>query len=98
MTKKMWKVVSPIEKKDGTVAYWARLGNAHSNKDDSINVYLDTLPTNGKIQLREFSEQELRERSERRANYSSRSSLTSMATLPTSAQERPSSVQEPIPF
>lgn len=91
MTKKMWKVVSPIEKKDGTVAYWARLGNAHSNRDESINVYLDTLPTNGKIQLREFTEQELRERSERRANYASHASMSSPATLPVSAQE-------PIPF
>ena len=52
--KTMYKVVSPIEKKDGTVAYWARLGNAHTNKDDSINVYLDTLPMNGKIQLRAY--------------------------------------------
>jgi hypothetical protein len=91
MNKKMWKVVSPIEKKDGTVAYWARLGNAHSNKDDSINVYLDTLPTNGKIQLREFTEQELRERSERRATYTNRSPSASLATLPVQAQE-------PIPF
>jgi len=91
MTKKMWKVISPIEKKDGTVAYWARLGNAHSNRDDSINVYLDTLPTNGKIQLRELTEEDLRERSDRRASYTSRLPQSSTATLPASAQE-------PIPF
>jgi hypothetical protein len=89
MNKKMWKVVSPIEKKDGSVAYWARLGNAHSNKDDSINVYLDTLPTNGKIQLREFTEQELRERSERRATYANRSSVSPMAMAPAAPQELP---------
>ena len=91
MTHKKWKVISPIEKKDGSVAYWARLGNAHTNKDESINVYLDTLPTNGKLQLREFTEDELRERSERRASYSQRAPGAAMATLPSSAQE-------PIPF
>jgi hypothetical protein len=96
MSKKMWKVLCPIAGKDGTTAYWARLGNAHTNRDESINVYLDTLPTNGKIQLREWTEQELRERSEKRGSYQSRGtlggdSMTSMASLPSSAQE-------PIPF
>lgn len=87
--KKMWKVVCPIEKKDGTGTYWARLGNAHTNKDESINVYLDTLPMNGKIQLREWTEEELRERDQRRSStYTSRAS---MATLPASASE-------PVPF
>ena len=87
--KKMWKVVCPIEKKDGTGTYWARLGNAHTNKDESINVYLDTLPMNGKIQLREWTEEELRERDQRRSSsYTSRASL---ATLPASASE-------PVPF
>jgi hypothetical protein len=58
-------------------------------------VYLDTLPTNGKIQLREWTEQELRERSEKRASYQSRGSLaggmSSMATLPAAPTE-------PLPF
>jgi len=87
MTKKMWKVLSPIEKKDGTGVYWARCGNAHTNKDDSINVYFDVLPLNGKIQLREYTEEELRERSDRRASYASRAS--SMPAMPSAAQELP---------
>jgi len=87
--KKMWKVVCPIEKKDGTGTWWARLGNAHTNKDESINVYLDTLPMNGKIQLREWTEEELRERDQRRS--SSYTSRQSPATLPTGASE-------PLPF
>ena len=90
MHKKMWKVVCPIEKKDGTGTYWSRLGIAHTNKDESINIYLDTLPMNGKIQLREWTEEELRERDQRRASYNGRSS-SSLATLPSGASE-------PLPF
>jgi hypothetical protein len=85
--KKMWKVICPIEKKDGTT-YWMRNGVAYSNKDESINVYLDTLPRDGKIQLREWTEEELRERDQRKSAYSSRGSL---ATLPAGASE-------PLPF
>jgi hypothetical protein len=94
MLKKMYKVVSPIEKKDGTVAYWNRLGNAHTNRDDSINVYLDTLPLNGKIQLREYTEAELRERSERRAQYASRAPATVLAAPLTS----PPATPQELPF
>jgi hypothetical protein len=32
------------------------------NKDDSVNVYLDVFPKDGKLQLREFDERDLRER------------------------------------
>jgi hypothetical protein len=86
--KKMWKVICPIEKKDGSGTFWRQLGNAHTNKDESINVYLDTLPMNGKLQLREWTEEELRERDSRKSSYGSRGSL---ATLPTGASE-------PLPF
>jgi hypothetical protein len=88
MHKQMFKVMCPIEKKDGTGTYWGRAGVGYRNKDESINLYLDFLPINGKLQLREFSEEELREREGKRASYSSR---PSMATLPVQAQE-------PIPF
>ena len=87
--KKMWKVICPIEKKDGTGTHWMRNGVAYGNKDESINVYLDTLPLNGKIQLREWTEEELRERDQRRS--SSYTSRQSPATQPTGASE-------PLPF
>lgn len=80
--KKMWKVICPVEKKDGTGTHWARLGVAYGNKDESINLYLDSLPLNGKLQLREWTEEELRERDQRRANHQGRSSL---ANLPPSS-------------
>lgn len=33
-------------------SYWSKLGRAYLNKDGSINVFLDALPTNGKLQVR----------------------------------------------
>lgn len=84
--KQMFKVVCPIEKKDGTGTFWGRAGVGYRNKDDSINIYLDFLPTNGKLQLREFTEEELRERSDKRERYGSR---VSPASAPSTAQELP---------
>jgi hypothetical protein len=65
--KKMYKVLSPIEKKGGGT-YWMRLGVGYTNRDDSLNLYLDAMPpTNGKsnryeLQIRELTEEDLRKR------------------------------------
>lgn len=93
-SKKMFKVICPVEKKDGTGTYWGRTGVAYENKDESINIYLDFLPMNGKLQLRAFTEDELRERSDKRAQYGSRGSgaggVPAMTSLPSSPpQELP---------
>lgn len=78
MLKRMYKVISPIER-NGTT-YWARCGNGFTNKDESINIYLDSLPLGSmkegsvKLQLRELTEDELRERAEKRASFAARSS------------------------
>lgn len=69
--KRMYKVISPIKRGDGST-YWMRVGTAHTNRDDSINIYLDALPLtrDGKdvmIQLRELTEEDFRKASERRA-------------------------------
>lgn len=45
-------VFTPVEKKDSKT-FWLRVGTAFTNKDGSINVYLDAVPLNGKLQLRE---------------------------------------------
>ena len=70
--KKMFKVYSPIDKKGGGT-YWMRLGTAFTNRDDSLNLYLDAIPpTNPKsnryeLHVREFTEEDHR----RRESYSS---------------------------
>ena len=73
LQKRSFKVISPIERPNGGGTWWMRCGNAFTNKDESINVYLDALPLGMKevkLQLRELTEDELRERAEKRASYS----------------------------
>jgi hypothetical protein len=50
-----------MDGKDGRT-FWMRLGNAYQNSDGSYNVYLDALPFNRKLQLRELSESDLKSR------------------------------------
>ena len=65
--RKMFKVLCPIDKKEGNGStHWIRVGTAFVNRDQSINVFLDVLPQNGRLQVREFDEDELRERDTRR--------------------------------
>ncbi len=47
------KVICPVEGKDKKT-HWLRMGFASVNQDNSINVYLDALPLNGKLQIREW--------------------------------------------
>lgn len=70
MTKQRFKVITPIERKDGT-KFWMRLGNGYRNKDDSINCYLDAVPVGRAelvIQIRELTEEDLRASEHRRNN------------------------------
>ena len=63
--KKMYKVLSPLEKKGGGT-YWMRVGTAYTNKDDSINLYLDAMPPPNprsqrfELNVREYTEEDRR--------------------------------------
>lgn len=61
---RMFKVLCPIERKDGST-HWMRIGSGFPNKDQSVNVYLDVLPANLKLQLRELDEEDLQPRAKR---------------------------------
>jgi hypothetical protein len=91
----MFKVIAPMEKSDGGV-WWLRCGNGFRNKDDSLNLYLNCLPVASskgeiKLQVRELTEEDLRQSAEKRASYSSRA----VTSGPGSAS---ASVQNEIPF
>lgn len=62
--REMFKVISPVERNGKT--YWQRLGSGFRNRDRSINMYLDSFPTNGKLQLREMTEEDFAPREGRR--------------------------------
>jgi hypothetical protein len=38
----------------GDKTFWNRIGVAFTNKDGSINVKLDALPTSGQLQIRDY--------------------------------------------
>ena len=48
------RVVAPIER-DGKT-FWLRVGAAFQNKDQSWNLYLDAMPINGRLQMRDWDE------------------------------------------
>jgi hypothetical protein len=54
--RKSWRVLSPVEGRAGKKTRWVRVGRAYENRDGSTNVYLDALPTNGQLQLRDWEE------------------------------------------
>ncbi len=67
MQKKMFKVITAIEKRNGE-KFWTRCGTGFTNKDDSINLYLDVIPAGQKefvLQVRELTEEDLTPRSAR---------------------------------
>ena len=50
--RKPWAAFNIIERKNGRVI-WSRIGSAFPNRDGSMNIFLDSLPLGGKIQIRE---------------------------------------------
>ena len=52
-----YKVICPIETRPGKTR-WLRIGRAYKNRDGSTNVYLDALPSNSKLQIREWDERD----------------------------------------
>lgn len=61
--KKGYKVVYTIVERarDGK-KFWLRIGAAFPNRDGSLNVYMDALPTNGQLQIRDWQPYEARTR------------------------------------
>ena len=69
LQKRTYKVLAAIPKRDGG-HFWMKCGAGHTNKDDSINIYLDVVPRDLKFTLRELDEEDLKRREAYRANHS----------------------------
>jgi hypothetical protein len=61
-----------------------RCGNGHTNKDDSINVYLDAVPRDLKFTLRELDDEDLKRREAYRASHGDAGPPASLDSLPDS--------------
>ena len=84
LQKQTFKVMAAIPKRDGG-HWWMRCGTGHTNKDDSINVYLDVMPKDMRFTLRELDEEDLRKREAYRASQAS-------------AGGEPAATTDPVPF
>jgi hypothetical protein len=51
-TKKIQAVYTVVSRNDGK-ELWLRLGSAFPNRDGSLTVLLDAVPTNGRLHIRE---------------------------------------------
>jgi hypothetical protein len=51
--KKMQAVYAVVPKPEGKDV-WLRVGSAFPNRDGSMTVLLDAIPTNGRLQIREY--------------------------------------------
>lgn len=60
------KDVFHIKEDDKGKAFWTKIGSAFVNRDGSINAYLDALPRDGKIQIRDRKPKDSQGRSSRR--------------------------------
>ena len=54
MEAKTMKTVFTVVERGPGKSYWTRVGVGFVNKDGSWNLHLDAVPTNGKIQVREW--------------------------------------------
>jgi hypothetical protein len=97
LQQKRFKVLSPIPTRDGGT-FWMRTGSASTNKDNSINVYLDALPRGEwKFQLRELDEEDLRKREQYRSSQSAGGAAVA-ASEPVIAIPAARTNQSDIPF
>jgi hypothetical protein len=52
-SKKMHAVYTVVPKPEGK-DLWLRIGSAFPNRDGSLTVFLDAVPINGRLQIREY--------------------------------------------
>ena len=50
--KKTYGVYTIVERSEKS--FWCRIGTAFPNRDGSLNVFLDALPVNGRLHVREI--------------------------------------------
>ena len=75
----VYSIKETVEK-DEKRTLWVKAGTAWVNRDGSLNVYLDVLPLDGKLHVREFAEEKRSESSNGRTAQSN-GSTTQEATM-----------------
>ena len=50
---RMMEVFTIVDKEGFERSFWVKVGACFPNRDGSLNVYLDALPLNGRLQIRD---------------------------------------------
>lgn len=66
--KKRWNVYTIRRRPGMERSFWMKIGVGFVNTDGSINLYLDAAPLDGKLQLREWTEEDAKRAEGSRAN------------------------------
>jgi hypothetical protein len=93
----MYKVLTAVEKHSGGT-YWMRVGTGFTNKDNSVNIYLDAMPKTFQFQLRELDEEDLRRRDGSRGESASGSGESVAAAARARAASQRELPVETVPF
>lgn len=54
--RKRWDVITIREREGSDKKYWMKIGTAFVNRDGSFNLFLDAMPLDGKLHVREHKE------------------------------------------
>jgi hypothetical protein len=72
-TKNYKAVYTIVERQRDAKKFWLRVGTAFENRDGSLNIYLDAVPTNGTLQVRDPLPVEERDRKSPQTNFAAAS-------------------------
>jgi hypothetical protein len=67
--KAVYTIVEPRPGQPRDKKHWVRVGTAFTNRDQSMNVVLDAMPTNGTLHIREYVPYEERGRRDESAGF-----------------------------
>jgi hypothetical protein len=102
MTKRSYKVLAAIPKYDGNGEWWMKIGIGFTNRDESINLILDAVPTHMtkglRLQIRELDAEDLARREAYRANAARPTEMNGAAPLPGPVSSPARTANEPIRF
>jgi hypothetical protein len=105
VTKRSYKVLAAIPKHDGTGEWFMKVGSGYTNRDESINLYIDAVPLGGtkglRLQIRELDANDIARREAYRANAvpgGRPAESSGMAPPPSSSSSPAGSANESTPF
>ncbi|MBL0216878.1 MAG: hypothetical protein IPQ07_23740 [Myxococcales bacterium] len=92
--KKMYKVLAAVPRHDGAGEWWMKVGSGFPNRDDSLTIYLDAVPTHGtgkslRLVIRPLDARDLERREAYRAGTTGGRSLDASSSGSSASESTP---------